>query len=302
MVTGYPNFLTWVLLLLDLAATAACATLTRNPAATLAVFFILLYFVPSPRIVNQWDRGILLRFGRFQRILEPGIVWIIPGIDQLVSNVDTRIRSTTFSAERTLTKDTVPVDVDAVLFWVVTDAKKAILEVKDYGSTISWAAQTALRDVIGKSELAQMISDRAGLDKELESIIDKKTSEWGITVQSVEIRDVSIPKAIEDSMSRMAQANREKEARIILADSELKVAEKMAQASEVYERNAHAMQLRAMNMTYEAIKEKGALMIVPSGMVESMNPGVLGIAASHRPAFPGADSRPPEEKDSRPSR
>jgi regulator of protease activity HflC (stomatin/prohibitin superfamily) len=280
MTTGFPNFLTWVLGILDIAAAAACYRLTRNEYATVAVFLVGLYLMASPRIVNEWDRGILLRLGRFQRILTPGIVWLIPGIDRLVSNVDTRIRSTTFSAERTLTRDTVPVNVDAVMFWVVTDAQKAILEVKDYVSTISWSAQTALRDVIGKSGLARMISDRASLDKELETIIDAKTSEWGITVQSVEIRDVSIPKAIEDAMSRKAQADREKEARIILADSELQVAEKMSLASDIYGKNSHAMQLRAMNMTYEAIKEKGALIIVPSGMVDSMNPAVLGLATA----------------------
>ena len=190
-----------------------------------------------------------------------------------------------------------PVNVDAVLFWVVTDAQKAILEVKDYVTTISWSAQTALRDVIGKSELARMISDRAALDKELEAIIDAKTSEWGITVQSVEIRDVSIPKAIEDAMSRKAQADREKDARIILADSELQVAEKMAQASDVYGRNSHAMQLRAMNMTYEAIKEKGALIIVPSGMVDSMNPAVLGLATSRmRPGSDDEEDRNPRSE------
>ena len=280
MNAGFPNFLTWVIALLDAAAVAACYWFTRSVAGAAALVALGSYLMSSPRIVNEWDRGILLRFGRFQRVLKPGIVWLIPGIDRLVSSVDTRIRSTTFSAERTLTKDTVPVDVDAVLFWVVTDAQKAVLEVKDYASTISWAAQTALRDVIGKSELGRMISDRLSLDKELQGIIDAKTAEWGVTVQSVEIRDVSIPKAIEDAMGRKAQADREKEARIILAESELKVAEKMAQASEVYEKNAHAMQLRAMNMTYEAIKEKGALMIVPSGMVDSMNTGVMGIAAS----------------------
>lgn len=292
MATGFPNVLTWVLALLDIGASLLCYKLTRNETWSIGLFVVGIYLTASPRIVTEWDRGILLRFGRFQRILTPGIAWLIPGIDRLVSSVDTRIRSTTFSAERTLTKDTVPVNVDAVLFWVVTDAQKAILEVKDYVSTISWSAQTALRDVIGKSELARMISDRAALDQELETIIDAKTSEWGITVQSVEIRDVSIPKAIEDAMSRRAQATREKEARIILADSELQVAEKMAQASDIYGKNVHAMQLRAMNMTYEAIKEKGALIIVPSGMVDSMNPSVLGLAMSKASASPAGEEGP----------
>src|SRR6516162_1268949 len=174
MATGIPNFLTWVILLLTLGGTAGSYGATRQPLAALGVLLLGLYAVFSPRIVNQWDRGILLRLGRFQRVLEPGIVWILPGIDRLVSNVDTRIRSTAFSAERALTKDTVPVDVDAVLFWVVTDAKKAVLEVEDYETTVSWAAQTALRDVIGKSDLGRMISDRLGLDRELQTNINAR--------------------------------------------------------------------------------------------------------------------------------
>jgi uncharacterized membrane protein YqiK len=190
-----------------------------------------------------------------------------------------RIRSTPFSAEKTLTRDTVPVDVDAVLFWVATDAKAAILEVERFESTVSWAAQTTLRDVIGKTELVGMISDREALDEELQTIIDAKTSEWGVTVQSVEIRDVRIPAELEDAMSRKAQADREKEARVILAESELLVADEMEKASQVYISNPVAMQLRAMNMTYESIKEKGALMVLPSGMADSMNTGVLGMAA-----------------------
>ena len=234
----------------------------------------------------------LLRLGKFQRVLEPGVAWVIPGIDQVTSIVDMRIRSTSFSAEKTLTRDTVPVDVDAVLFWVVTDAQRSILEVKEYQSTITWAAQTTLRDVIGRTELVRMISDREGLDKELQTAIDAKTSEWGITVQSVEIRDVRIPSALEDAMSRKAQAEREKLARVILAESEVLVAEQMAKAAEVYEQKAHAMQLRAMNMTYESVKERGALMVIPSGMADSMNTGVIGMAAmGFRNAVAGAGWR-----------
>ncbi len=233
----------------------------------------------SPRVIQEWERGVLLRLGKFQRVLTPGVAWVLPGIDQVTSKVDMRVRSTSFSAEKTLTRDTVPADVDAVLFWVVTDAQRSILEVKEYQSTISWAAQTTLRDVIGRTELVRMISDREGLDKELQTAIDAKTSEWGITVQSVEIRDVRIPAALEDAMSRKAQAEREKLARIILAESEVMVATEIAKAAEVYEQNAHAMQLRAMNMTYESVKERGALMVIPSGMADSMNTGVLGMAA-----------------------
>ena len=234
----------------------------------------------SPRQVQEWERAVLLRLGKFRRVLNPGIVWIVPGVDAIASCVDMRIRSTPFSAEKTLTKDTVPVNVDAVLFWVVTDAQRSILEVKDFLKTVSWAAQTTLRDVIGRTELVRMISDRETLDKELQETIDAKTSEWGVTVQSVEIRDVRIPASLEDAMSRKAQADREKEARIILAESERRVAEEMHSAASVYESDQIAMRLRAMNMTYESIKERGALMVVPSGMVESLDGTALGVAAS----------------------
>lgn len=245
-----------------------------------------LLLAASPRQVEQWERGILLRLGRFQRVLEPGISWIVPGFEWITAAVDMRIRSTSFSAEKTLTRDTVPVNVDAVLFWVVVDAKKAVLEVKHFEKTVSWAAQTTLRDVIGKTELVRMIAEREALDEELQSVIDAKTTEWGVTVQSVEIRDVRIPSELEDAMSRKAQADREKEARVILAQSELLVAEQMEKASQVYLDNPTALKIRAMNMTYESIKERGALMVIPSGMAESINPGVIGLASA---AF-----RPPE--------
>ena len=235
----------------------------------------------SPRQADQWQRGVLLRLGKFRRVLDPGISWIIPGVDSIERMIDMRIRSTPFAAEKTLTCDTVPVNVDAVLFWVVTDAKQAVLEVEDYQSTVSWAAQTTLRDVIGKTELVGMIADREALDRELQAIIDHKTSEWGITVQSVEIRDVRIPAGLEDAMSRKAQADREKEARVILAESELAVAEQMEMASHVYLDNPVALQIRAMNMTYESIKEKGALMVIPSSLGESMDHGsIMGMASA----------------------
>ena len=202
----------------------------------------------------------------------------MPGVDRIVQTVDMRIRSTAFSAEKTLTRDTVPVDVDAVLFWVVTDAERAVLEVEHFEETVSWAAQTTLRDVIGKAELVRMISDRQTLDSELQSVIDSKTSDWGITVQSVEIRDVRIPNELEDAMSRKAQADREREARVILAQSELLVAEQMEKASQVYSDNPTALRLRAMNMTYESIKENSTLMVIPSSMVSSIDPVSLGAA------------------------
>ena len=269
----------------SLFTSTVCVLWAGHFLGTAVPLLVVLAFVGtllslSPRIVNDWDRAVLLRLGKYARVLSPGISWIIPGVDMISSRVDMRIRSTSFSAEKTLTQDTVPVNVDAVLFWVVVDAKRAILEVQDYQQTISWAAQTTLRDVIGKSELVRMISDRQGLDEELLAIIDAKTAEWGITVQSVEIRDVRIPPSLEDAMSRKAQADREKEARVILAESEIKVAEQMEQASLVYARNPAAMQLRAMNMTYESIKERGALMVIPSGMADSVDTGVIGMAAA----------------------
>ncbi|MCA9797068.1 MAG: slipin family protein [Candidatus Eremiobacteraeota bacterium] len=234
----------------------------------------------SPRQIAEWERGVLLRFGKFKGVLNPGISWILPGIDSIAKVVDMRIRSTSFSAEKTLTSDTVPVNVDAVLFWVVTDAKQAVVEVEDFLTTISWAAQTTLRDVIGQTELVRMISDRKSIDAELQKIIDSKTSDWGITVQSVEIRDMKIPAALEDAMSRKAQADREKEARIILAESELRVADEMEKAARVYNRDPIALQIRAMNMTYESIKERGALMVVPSEMMSSMNGSLLGMGTA----------------------
>lgn len=246
---------------------------------SVAVFLFFIILSASPRQISEWQRGIQLRFGRFQRVLEPGISWVIPGVDSVSDVVDMRIRSTSFSAEKTLTSDTVPVNVDAVLFWVVTDAKQAVIEVEDYLQTISWAAQTTLRDVIGQTELVRMISDRKAIDEELRKIIDAKTSDWGITVQSVEIRDMKIPGALEDAMSRKAQADREKEARIILAESELRVAEEMEKAARVYHQDPIALKIRAMNMTYESIKERGALMVVPSDMANSMN-GVTSMGAA----------------------
>ena len=279
MLTGSNNVVTWVLLAVTAAAVCLLAwSQFAYLAVGCAVIGVLVSL--SPRIVKDWERGVLLRLGKFTRVLQPGISWIVPGVDVITAKVDMRVRSTSFSAEKTLTQDTVPVNVDAVLFWVATDAQRSILEVKDFEKTVSWAAQTTLRDVIGQTELVRMISDRQTLDAELQSIIDAKTSEWGVTVQSVEIRDVRIPAGLEDAMSRKAQADREKEARVILAESEVKVAEQMDKASLVYDRNHSAMQLRAMNMTYESIKERGALMVIPSGMAESVNTGVIGMAAA----------------------
>lgn len=255
---------------------------------SIIVFVVGAYLSGSPRQISEWEKGVHLRFGCFKRVVEPGICWILPGVDEISDVVDMRIRSSSFSAEKTLTSDTVPVNVDAVLFWVVTDAKQAVIEVEDFMQTVSWAAQTTLRDVIGQTELVRMISDRESIDKELQKIIDAKTSDWGITVQSVEIRDMKIPGALEDAMSRKAQADREKEARIILAESEIRVAEEMQKAAGVYHNDPIALKIRAMNMTYESIKERGALMVVPNDMVSSMNGSVMsmGTACFEREGVP----------------
>ena len=250
------------------------------PILAIVVFLLGLFLSAAPRQISEWERGVQLRFGRFKRVVGPGICWLIPGVDEISELVDMRVRSTSFSAEKTLTSDTVPVNVDAVLFWVVTDAKQAIVEVEDFRQTVSWAAQTTLRDVIGQTELVRMISDRESIDAELQKIIDAKTSDWGITVQSVEIRDMKIPGALEDAMSRKAQADREKEARIILAESERRVAEEMQKAAGIYHDEPIALKIRAMNMTYESIKERGALMVIPNDMVNSMNGSVVSMGTA----------------------
>jgi regulator of protease activity HflC (stomatin/prohibitin superfamily) len=232
------------------------------------------------KIANQWEKAIVLRFGKFRGLRGPGLFWIAPVVDTIPIWIDHRVMVTPFNAEKTLTKDTVPVDVDAVLFWVVWDAQKAALEVKDYQTAIAWSAQTALRDIIGKMMLADILVGREMLDKELQKIIDERTTPWGITVQSVEIRDIVIPPALEDAMSRQAQAERERQARVILGESEKQIASSFAEASQAYRDNPTALHLRAMNMLFEGLKEKGALVIVPSSAVDTMNLGGLsGLTA-----------------------
>jgi regulator of protease activity HflC (stomatin/prohibitin superfamily) len=235
-----------------------------------------LYFLFSLKVASQWEKAIILRLGKFCKLAGPGAFWIIPIIDSIPNWIDHRVMVTPFSAEKTLTKDTVPVDVDAVLFWVVWDAEKAALEVADYRAAIAWSAQTALREIIGQMSLADILVGRAKMDAELQKIIDERTTPWGITVQSVEIRDVVIPQDLEDTMSRQAQAERERQARVILGESEKQIASSFAEASLAYIDNPTALHLRAMNMLFEGLKEKGALVIVPSSAVETMNLGGLG--------------------------
>jgi regulator of protease activity HflC (stomatin/prohibitin superfamily) len=232
-----------------------------------------LFFLFSLKIASQWEKVIVLRLGKFRGLRGPGIFWLLPVIDTTPNWIDHRVMVTPFNAEKTLTKDTVPVDVDAVLFWVVWDAEKAALEVADYRAAISWAAQTALREVIGQMTLADILIGRAKMDADLQKIIDERTTPWGISVQSVEIRDVIIPQALEDAMSRQAQAERERQARVILGESEKQIAASFAEASIAYKDNPTALHLRAMNMLFEGLKEKGALVIVPSSAVDTMNLG-----------------------------
>jgi regulator of protease activity HflC (stomatin/prohibitin superfamily) len=236
---------------------------------------IAVYFMLALKIAQQWEKAVVLRLGRFQRLAGPGIFWIIPIVDTLANWIDHRVMVTPFSAEKTLTMDTVPVDVDAVLFWLVWDAEKAALEVADYNTAIAWAAQTALREIIGQMSLADILVGRAKMDVELQKIIDERTTPWGITVQSVEIRDVVIPQDLEDTMSRQAQAERERQARVILGESEKQIAHSFSEASQAYINNPTALHLRAMNMLFEGLKEKGALVIVPSSAVDTMNLGGL---------------------------
>ncbi len=255
-----------------------------DPAVTgaelIVLNFIGVYVLFAFKIANQWEKAIVLRLGRFIGLKGPGPFWIVPIIDTISSWVDHRVMVTPFTAERTLTKDTVPVDVDAVLFWVVWDAEKAALEVENYQTAISWAAQTALREIIGKMELAEILTGREKMDAELQHIIDERTTPWGITVQSVEIRDVVIPQALEDAMSRQAQAERERQARVILGESEQQIAHSFAQAAKAYQGNPTALHLRAMNMLFEGLQERGALVIVPSSAVDTMNlGGVMGVSS-----------------------
>jgi len=246
-----------------------------------------IYFMFALKVASQWEKVVVLRLGKFHRLAGPGVFWLIPIIDSAANWIDHRVMVTPFSAEKTLTKDTVPVDVDAVLFWVVWDAEKAALEVADYRAAIAWAAQTALREIIGQMTLADILVGRARMDADLQKIIDERTTPWGITVQSVEIRDVVIPPDLEDAMSRQAQAERERQARVILGESERQIAESFADASQSYINNPTALHLRAMNMLFEGLKEKGALVIVPSSAVDTMNlgglSGMVSLAQNARP-------------------
>ena len=271
---------------LGLAAFVACviagaiATQQTQKPFIAAGILVGLYLLFAIRVADQWEKAVVLRLGKFSGLRGPGLFWVVPIIDSVTRLVDHRVRVTDVTAESALTKDTVPVNVDAIVYWLVWDAEKAVLEVEDFFNAITLGAQTALRETIGVHELADMITGREQMGKELQRILDQKTNPWGITVQSVEIKQVNIPQALEDAMSRKAQAERERQARIILGTAEMEISEKFAQASLMYTNNPVALNLRAMNMLYEAIKEKGSMVIVPSSAVESLGMGgLLGTAA-----------------------
>jgi regulator of protease activity HflC (stomatin/prohibitin superfamily) len=280
-----PSFLFFVLLTVDLLVARTLYDFSSFTAleallvvmGSFAVAFLLAY---SVRVADNWERMIILRLGRFHALKGPGLFFIIPIIDTIPYVIDTRVLATSFKAEKTLTKDTVPVDVDAVLFWKVLDAKKASLEVADYNNAINWASQTALRDVIGKTLLSDMLEGRDKISDILKGIIDQRTEPWGISVNSVEVKDVLIPAALESAMSMQAQAERERQARVILGDSERQVAEKFGEAALTYANNPVALHLRAMNMLYEGLKQNSTLVIVPSSAIDSMQLGGMAGLSS----------------------
>jgi regulator of protease activity HflC (stomatin/prohibitin superfamily) len=274
------NVVAVAILLACTLAGALWSAALRNPFPLGALLLLGLLLMQSPKVADQWERGVMLRLGRFTGLRGPGLFWIIPFVDTVSSWIDQRTITTSFAAEQTLTSDTVPVNVDAVLFWLVHDVQKAALEVQDYEQAVSWAAQTALRDIIGRTTLTELLRGRERIETELQQLIDQRSNPWGVTVSSVEMRDVVIPGALQDAMSREAQAAREKQARIILGQAELEIAHSFREAAKSYHDNPTALHLRAMNMLYEGLKEKGALMLIPSSAVESMGMGgMLGAAA-----------------------
>jgi regulator of protease activity HflC (stomatin/prohibitin superfamily) len=276
------NIVAAILFLIPLILGVIPTVLFLNPVGVIAGLIIGLLLAQMPKIAKQWEKAVVLKLGRYDGIRGPGLFWIVPLIDSVSSWIDQRVITTSFAAEQTLTSDTVPVNVDAVLFWMVYDPEKAALEVQDYQQAVSWAAQTALRDIIGRTALTELLRGRERIEEELQKLIDERSNPWGVTVQSVEMRDVVIPDALQDAMSREAQASREKQARIILGQAEVEIAHLFQKAAESYIENPTALHLRAMNMLYEGLKEKGALMLVPSTAVESMGMGGLIGAAAFR--------------------
>jgi len=282
------NIVAIAMMIASIAIGGVVAASVGNPIPVVIVALVGFVLMQSPKIAQQWERGVVLRLGRFVGLRGPGLFWIVPFVDSVATWIDQRTITTTFAAEQTLTSDTVPVNVDAVLFWMVHDAQKAALEVQEYSQAVSWAAQTALRDIIGRTALTDLLRGREKIEQELQQLIDGRSNPWGITVQSVEMRDVVIPSALQDAMSREAQAAREKQARIILGQAEMEIARSFQEAAKSYHDNPTALHLRAMNMLYEGLKEKGALMLIPSSAVESMGMGgLMGAAALQQQRLTG---------------
>ena len=287
------NIIAFFMLVVPGVAGIAASKTYDSPWPAIAGILVGLTLMLSPRVAKQWERAIVLRLGRYVGLRGPGLFWVVPFMDSVTKWIDQRVITTTFAAEESLTSDTVPVNVDAVLFWLVYDPEKAALEVQEYQQAVSWAAQTALRDIIGRTSLTDLLRGRERIEEELQKLIDARSNAWGVTVQSVEMRDVVIPESLQDAMSREAQASREKQARVILGQAEVEIAHSFAKASESYHNNPTALHLRAMNMLYEGLKEKGALMLVPSSAVESMGlGGLLGAAALRHDALAASGNAP----------
>ena len=282
------NVISLAVFIASVALAVLVGVQTERAIGPIIIVLIGVVLMQSPRVAQQWERAIVLRLGRFVGLRGPGLFWIVPFVDSVSSWIDQRTITTGFAAEQTLTSDTVPVNVDAVLFWMVHDVEKAALEVQNYRTAISWAAQTALRDIIGRTALTDLLRGREKIEADLQRLIDQRSTPWGVTVLAVEMRDVVIPVALQDAMSREAQAAREKQARIILGQAEMEIASSFQQAAKAYHDNPTALHLRAMNMLYEGLKEKGALMLIPSSAVESMGMGgLLGAAALRQQSLTG---------------
>jgi SPFH domain/Band 7 family protein len=291
------NVVALAILFASIAVGAALTAAAGTPVPLILFALLGAVAMQAPRIAQQWERAVVLRLGRFHQMRGPGLFWIVPFADTVTSWIDQRTITTSFAAEQTLTSDTVPVSVDAVLFWMVHDVQKAALEVQDYAQAVSWAAQTALRDIIGRTELTVLLRGREKIEQELQLLIDARSNPWGVTVQSVEMRDVVIPVALQDAMSREAQAAREKQARIILGQAEQEIAHSFEEAAKSYHNNPTALHLRAMNMLYEGLKEKGALMLIPSSAVESMGMGgLMGAAALQQQRLTGDGASKPSSE------
>jgi regulator of protease activity HflC (stomatin/prohibitin superfamily) len=283
------NVISLAIFIVSVAAAVLVGVQTGTAIVPTVMILAGLVLMQSPRVAQQWERGVVLRLGRYVGLRGPGLFWVVPLVDSVSSWIDQRTITTGFAAEQTLTSDTVPVNVDAVLFWMVHDAEKAALEVQNYRTAISWAAQTALRDIIGRTALTDLLRGREKIEADLQQLIDQRSTPWGVTVSAVEMRDVVIPVALQDAMSREAQAAREKQARIILGQAEMEIAHSFSEAAKAYHDDPTALHLRAMNMLYEGLKEKGALMLIPSSAVESMGMGgLLGAAALRQQSLTGS--------------